>query len=150
MYSHAETNELVSQAEHNWRQLSHPWTPVQGSDMGTAILHPRLHLGCIQRCNGPSALSAASHCEDTVIALSASPDLSQWFQLAEIDCQVSSKEKQSQKACIVLCCASILFAFFTSGLLLSTTQTTLETELRLRYRVNYPVKYHRKTSLIDV
>lgn len=97
-----------------------------------------------------SALRAASDCGDTAIALRSSPDLSQSFKLAEIDCEVSSKDKQTQKACVVLCCAWILFAFFTSGLLLSTTQTPLETELWLRYRVNYPVKYHRTTFMTDV
>lgn len=49
MQGHAETSELVSQAEQNWIQLSHHRTPVLGSDMGTAILH----LGCIQEMQSP-------------------------------------------------------------------------------------------------
>lgn len=49
-----------------------------------------------------SALRAASDCGDTAIALRSSPDLSQSFKLAEIDCEVSSKDKQTQKACVML------------------------------------------------
>lgn len=107
-----------------------------------------LHLGCIQEMQRSICTECASYCGDTAIVLSSSPDLSQWFKLAETDCEVSCKEKQIPKACVVSC-AWILFAFFTSGLL-STTQTSLETELWLRYKVNYRVKYHRTTSMTAV
>lgn len=73
------------------------------------------------------------------------------IQTCETDSKVSSKDKQTQKVCAVLCCCLdfvvLVFFFFKSELLLSTTQTNL-LKLGMQGQLSYKIPQDWSSWLI--